>query len=781
MSWLSVKDFAAMMGISRQAVLKGIAKEKYTTREVTGRNQHGVSYEILHEKERKSDNQIIEATTDNRQPTTKSDNQQVGIGVMSGEGSDNLAEGNREKGVGNSSEQIDPPTPLAKGGLSDLPADTSTALSASVGATDGKLKHTTAETRLLEKEQKLFDAHETVEKERAWSRKEIVEIYRNERLDVKFEGVSLAAIDDLFQKALDNGEICKKQMLILGVQVLSLKTIKKWDKKLRDGKDAKYPLCLIDQKKNKSGRKPLEVSPELKRDIELMALSTHGLDGSTIFRAIQSKADAGLYVNPYQPRTVLLKVQEYRNDRYLANMAAGAKKFKNGSKPHIWRKADAYPRDIWESDGHRFNAFVQSPFWFHNNQSFRLLVRPMVIMFLDRCTGLIAAHRVFISENFHIVKTTFADGVSKWGVPKVVMTDKGGGYDNIYTRPGYYAGQKRVNETVKRARELFDNGYPGFFQSYGVDRQIICIPGNPESKSIEPIWKHVFSEFEKSLWAYTGGCIDERPEYMQMTAKALFKKYGDHIPTWETFCGLVDAWVNEWNNKTRPSLVSANGKMFSPAEMYREFMAMDEVIIPSYEQIIRLSYFPVKRVIQRDGIELNGLIYRHPQFASYQGYQMEVEYDENDIYQIYVATMKGEKWASSAKLMIPGSLIDQEQSSLAIASRAHYMKEMEAAYLQRREAHQRNEAEYQKYLAGRPSEGGATLNEIVHDQSIIQDDIKLIGISDHIRTQRQPKGCHHRDGRDLAEVQPEWNALVEEAIAEGNREQGTGNREQGTA
>ena len=45
-SWVSVKEYALMKGVSRQAVMKAIEKGKLQSRQIPGRNQHGVSYEV---------------------------------------------------------------------------------------------------------------------------------------------------------------------------------------------------------------------------------------------------------------------------------------------------------------------------------------------------------------------------------------------------------------------------------------------------------------------------------------------------------------------------------------------------------------------------------------------------------------------------------------------------------------------------------------------------------------------------------------------------------------
>jgi hypothetical protein len=358
---------------------------------------------------------------------------------------------------------------------------------------------------------------------------------------------------------------------------------------------------------------------------------------------------------------------------------SGPTAWKNNARPHIRRVNDCSPGDKWEADGKTMNVFVMSPFWFHNDKSVRDLIRPVIVCWLDVSTWMITGWATWLSESWHLARTAFVDGMQKCGVPKSITYDGGGSFFNIYTNPEIFAGRKNQTAAVKEAKRLLASGYRGFYEQFGVEKKVKTIPGNSESKQIEPAWGAIFADWEKRQFAYVGKDISARPEWMRMTSKKLIKTYKDKIMTWDEYVRSIGEYINEWNNRPRPGLTRLDGSPASPIEAYMQF----EHSKPTKEIIEHACWHPRKTVVQRDGVYLDGLLYRHPAFGVYLGQSVLVEYDERNRFEADIATVSGEKLAMPARLVIPGMHMDDEQSKLAMIDRAHYERELKQVYLAR--------------------------------------------------------------------------------------------------
>jgi hypothetical protein len=180
-------------------------------------------------------------------------------------------------------------------------------------------------------------------------------------------------------------------------------------------------------------------------------------------------------------------------------------------------------------------------------------VRPVLVAWLDTATWMITGWATWLSESWHLVRTSFVDSMGRAGVPRVVVYDGGGSFHNIWTDPQGFASRKRETAAVKKARELIAKGYPGFYEQFGVEKRTKTIPGNSESKQIEPAWGDIFGEWERQQFAYVGKDFSSRPEWMRMTNLGLLKKHAKQIMTWDEYVESIGQYINEWNNRPRPS------------------------------------------------------------------------------------------------------------------------------------------------------------------------------------------------------------------------------------
>jgi hypothetical protein len=166
---------------------------------------------------------------------------------------------------------------------------------------------------------------------------------------------------------------------------------------------------------------------------------------------------------------------------------------------------------------------------------------------------------------------------------------------------------------------------------------------------------------------------------MRMTNVSLMNKYPGQILTWDEYVASITDYINEWNSRPRNALRRPDGSMASPYEMYLE--NADNMHRPNIELIEHACWHPRPARVQRDGVYLDGLLYRHPAFSIYSGHDMLLEYDERNRFECTVATRSGEKLAEPARMLIPGYHMDDDASKLAMIDRAQYEKALKAVYL----------------------------------------------------------------------------------------------------
>jgi len=681
MSWISVKEYARIMHVSERAIRKSIASGKYQTRTVPHPSRRDqVSYEVFMDE--KAWNEYLDSQ---------------GIDQKSAE-LRNCGTAEPECGTAEPENRIDEPIdepvrepvltnqngelfgePVAKESLS--PGDQfreQGMVPVSTIRDDRKVQSSEAEPKALSSvvltDKAEFESYPRVSRDIAYARLEIVKTWIDEKQKAKLDGVKVGDLETSFIRQLKIGKLCAPAIDTLtrnGEVRLSIRTVYRWEKAWKDN-DSTYPIALVDKYVRTRSKKDQQYARSW---IKMQAVDPRGHSIVDIVRLAETAVPG--FDMSY--RTVARIVEKARQDKFVGAALTGPTAWKNKARPHIRRVNDCIPGDKWEADGKTMNVFVMSPFWFHNDKSVRDLIRPVIVCWLDVSTWMITGWATWLSESWHLARTAFVDGMQKCGVPKSITYDGGGSFFNIYTNPEIFAGRKSQTAAVKEAKRLLASGYRGFYEQFGVEKKIKTIPGNSESKQIEPAWGAIFGDWEKRQFAYVGKDISSRPEWMRMTSKKLIKTYKDKIMTWDEYTRSIGEYINEWNNRPRPGLTRLDGSPASPIEAYMEF----EHHKPTKEIIEHACWHPRQTVVQRDGVYLDGLLYRHPAFGVYLGQSVLVEYDERNRFEADIATLSGEKLAQPARLVIPGMHMDDEQSKLAMMDRARYERELKQVYLER--------------------------------------------------------------------------------------------------
>ncbi|MCL2065036.1 MAG: Mu transposase C-terminal domain-containing protein [Candidatus Cloacimonetes bacterium] len=489
---------------------------------------------------------------------------------------------------------------------------------------------------------------------RAWAKFEIVKTFISYRMEYSAKGFKYSESGESFVRKLHNGEICIEAYNQLKVSKLALPTIITWERMLRVGGDLDSPYSLLESYRH-CGRKS-RIDASLRSWIMELAIDQRDLDPNWIYLFLVDQYEMMDKQLPISPRTLQLLVRDFRKNVFTKSLGKGSKEIKNKVKLHNVRINDLMPGELYESDGHHANFFVKSPFYCHRSYGKRYLVRPVIIFWIDVATGTIVGYRACLTENKGAVKNSLMDAISRFGTPQKIRVDNGGAYKNVDYAPWVFyseaIGKRRLTTDEKIAKRMLESGDKGLYMNLGIECHF-TIPGNPESKSIEPFWKYGISAFEKSFLSWCGNNPESRPEmYKNMDSKTLVRKFGEKFPTWDEFTEKLDRYVEYWNNKPRASLVTIEGEQLSPLQAYTQV----EHVIPHKTELLGKMLYPYieMRTVQRSMIEKNGVLYWHPSFASMIGQKVGIYYDEKNLNEITICNEKGQIHPERAIAIDPG-------------------------------------------------------------------------------------------------------------------------------
>lgn len=476
-------------------------------------------------------------------------------------------------------------------------------------------------------------------------------------------------VDKRFIEACKKGDILETQWGILGG--FSIQTLRRHIKEYEEaGRDL---LALVPRYKGKVGRNPLynnEKVKEIYQFIRVAVADPRCFNYKDIYRMAEDRFGKPL---PFSYRTMCSYIKKHvASDTMLMSVASGKTAYKNRAKLHITRMNDAYPGDIWQGDGHQLNFLVKSPFVRLAESSLRQLVRPLMYAWIDSATEMITGFAVSYGEGFDVMVSSFRDGVEKCGIPQGVMIDNGSANKNVMTAPHEFAERKSDTPQRRTARQLVERGYPGFFQTNGVNRVIFVTPGNPEAKKIESAFGYIFGAYEKEQFTYLGESPENRPEYMNLTNMALMKKYGDKIMSWNELIETLSAHIEKYNSRKKKHLNER-----SPAEVYEQ---CGPFIIPSKVKLDHSMVAIEVTTVTRDGVKIMGIPFEHPLFINHIGEKVEVRYDTRNLKTVKIASLNGEVWAGEAEATVLGSYTDRDMSVEAIRARARAEKDRKRAY-----------------------------------------------------------------------------------------------------
>ena len=499
-----------------------------------------------------------------------------------------------------------------------------------------------------------WDKARLEDKNRAWAKFRIVKAFIQYRMEHKANGIGKNISGPNFVKLLLRGEVCREEMNLLKVGEIAFPTLRRWEKKLCDSGNMDSPVSMLESFRF-CGRKS-QIDAYLRNTIRQLAVDERNLNPNWIYLFLSDQLELTEQVLPFSVRHLQRMVRAYRKEVFTVSLSKGKETLKNKVKLHTPRINDLLPGELFESDGHRCNILVKSPFYYHRNPSYRYLVRPTIVAWIDVGTSLIVGYRVCLNENKTAIRNSLMDAISRFGIPDKIRMDNGGAYRNVeYSPLEFYKehkGKKLLTADEKIAKQMIESGNKGLYLNLGIEPHF-TIPGNPEGKSIEAFWDYCIAPFEKSFPSWVGNNFQNRPDiFKNLDNKTLARKYGDKFPTWQEFTDRLDKYIQYYNSKQRVSLTTIEGEKLSPLEAYNQI----EHIIPSQLEIqskMRDPYIET-RIVQRSMIEKNGILYWHSIFASMIGQKVGIYYDEKDICEITICNERGQIYEEKAIAIDPG-------------------------------------------------------------------------------------------------------------------------------
>jgi putative transposase len=271
------------------------------------------------------------------------------------------------------------------------------------------------------------------------------------------------------------------------------------------------------------------------------------------------------------------------------------------------------------ADGHRFDVFCKWPDG--------TVARPIMVAWQCIGTGKMLARRVGQTENSDLVRLSFADMASRYGLPQHAWLDNGRGFANKYLTGG----------TPTRYRFRVREDDPVGVLTALVGQIHWATPYHGQAKPIERAFRDLAEYVSKNpalAGAYTGNRPDAKPE-----------NYGSRAVPIEHFMQVLDAEIAAHNARAGRKGGVCRGRSFDQvfAESYRETMVRKATA----EQLRSLLLCSEKvTASRRDGsVTLPGLGNRYwiEALARHMGQPVLVRFDPDNLHdQVAVYTLAGE-------------------------------------------------------------------------------------------------------------------------------------------
>lgn len=302
------------------------------------------------------------------------------------------------------------------------------------------------------------------------------------------------------------------------------------------------------------------------------------------------------------------------------------------------------------ADGHQFDVFVR---WDDGR-----IGRPVMVGVQDLSTGMILGHRIAETENWSTVRLAFADMVERYGIPEECWLDNGRAFASKWLTGGM---KNRYRFTVR------DDEPAGILTQLGV-KVHWTTPYHGQAKPIERAWRDLCEEISKHpacAGAYTGNSPAAKPENYASRA----------IPIAE-FRTLVASELARHNARTGRRGAGLNGESFAEA-FARSLAAPGTVVTRATSAQRRLLLMAAEGVTCRrptGEIQLGGNRYWTEELAEYQGRQVTVRFDPDNLHAPIGVYSRDGRLICEAPAIEAAGFADQEAAQAHARGKRQWLK-----------------------------------------------------------------------------------------------------------
>jgi hypothetical protein len=229
-----------------------------------------------------------------------------------------------------------------------------------------------------------------------------------------------------------------------------------------------------------------------------------------------------------------------------------------------------------------------------------------------------------------------------YGLPGTIYFDNGKEFKNYWI----CGNEWKLRHTKIEAESLEQDA--GLLNEVGVKISFAQV-GRGQSKPIERLWKVWHERFDKSEITYTGSNTSDKPEENTLyyrNIEGMKKKDITEIPTFEEIEHRLGNLVEWYNNCWKHTGNSMDGK--TPMQVWKE-NEVEKREIPEYikKYLFTLRY---ERVIQRNGISIDGIQYYCKEMIQYTGQKVEVRMGLEQDVQVHIFSLPERKFLFDAEL-----------------------------------------------------------------------------------------------------------------------------------
>jgi putative transposase len=335
------------------------------------------------------------------------------------------------------------------------------------------------------------------------------------------------------------GLICQKEYQIIN-EKLSFKTLERWDKAMRDGKNTMDDL-LPKLREVKVGA---ELEKEHKDTLITLYCGQNQLKVSECIRLAQRQ-----WKTKGMPEVNELRCRKFLNEWARTNSATatflrkGVKALRDEVLPWIDRDEESIRfMDVLVADGHVLNFQIVNPIT-------GKLCRPTLVAWVDMATRMPMGYEIMYTENTRSVLSAFRNaclnagklaGIEGGILPKAVYMDNGKSFKNKFFT----------------AEIDLENELGGLFERlrpFGLEHIAFAHPYNARAKIIERVFRD-FGEIERQLPTYCGNDIENKPASLKRNEvwhRGQIKKYFDQHgkPTLQGSYLIIKEWIDQFNDR----------------------------------------------------------------------------------------------------------------------------------------------------------------------------------------------------------------------------------------